>query len=1203
LHIQFSSLSAFRAETVRLVRSGRNSEELAREFEPSGQSIRNWVRQADIDEGYREFLTTAERAGLSRLRRENRILRDGEALGNVAAVLTPVSGQPIARPGAMPSPTDHAHPDQPHEARKLVTVLFSDLEGSTRLGETLDTEPLRALLLEYFEEMAAIIEVWGGSVQKYIGDAVVAVFGIPATHDDDAVRAVRAGLEMQDRLNQINPELRDHYGVELAMRIGINTGEVLASTDTARLLAGDVFNVASRIEGLAEPGTVVVGERTYYAIEGMFELRSLGEFVLKGKLEPQAVWRAVEPRLQETPRFDTEMVGRDAELAMLEALLGQAVAGGLPRLVIVVGEAGIGKSRLVAEFVSRQELRARTLGGRALPYGHGITYWPLREVLWEAAGIALDDTSQGAALKLRGLVEGLSRESVPDPGWLASALATTAGIGLDDNPFAALSPESAGEELQLAWPAFASALAADQPTLLVFEDVHWAEKPLLDMVEQLALRAVGPVLIVVTARPEFMERFPGWGARAIPSQISLGPLITGDFDRLIEQLAPGLDDDLRRRLLGSAGGNPFFAEEIARHAAHQVSDLVVGGRMLVPDNARAVIAARIDQLDPADREVLQSAAVIGEVFWPAPLERLHGRDILASLANLEQRGFITTRPTTSLVKQRELAFRHSLMCDVVYQSTPRRRLATTHAAVAEWTESLAADRREEFIEVVAHHYAAAAQPEIAGLAWHDDRGRREHIRTRAVETLIKAGTAARRRYSIDQAVEYADRALALAETDREHLTGLELKAAAYHAAARVNEAWPVYIQAVAAARAIGDEEDVSRVMAEATLLWARYGGAFATEEWKPQALDMMQRRLAEIGEERESLELAALLTGRSVSGRRGLVERTADQARADADRAVSISRRVDSQRLLSHALDAYEMVLREEGFCELGEVADQMVELAHEMVDRRQGHEMLVTAAIALTEVGRYEDSKRIGEIAHADAQTMGVHQRIHGIRASTGYMVPLGMLAELSAATAGIIDLATEDGRSLCDFGGGAVYGRALALFEQQRDDEARAVVEFFKTASPDPSRLPIVRLQLVERIRPFVGRDEAERLLEGTPEPTTTARRTYSIRVRLPMAVLAEDWAAAEQLIVEARSMAAPSCAPQMLVFADWAEAVRDGDVENARSALERLGEPYTAARLAVDFLGTMPPSQRTGMRASTTAALEAMGARASLIQLAMG
>lgn len=405
---------------------------------------------------------------------------------------------------------------------------------------------------------------------------------------------------------------------------------------------------------------------------------------------------------------------------------------------------------------------------------------------------------------------------------------------------------------------------------------------------------------------------------------------------------------------------------------------------------------------------------------------------------------------------------------------------------------------------------------------------------------------------------------------------------------------------MAAARSVGDEADISRVITEATLLWARYGGAFTREDWKPAAVDVVQTRLAEIGEEEESLELAALLTGRSVWGRRELFERTAEEVKADAERAISISEKLGAQKLLSHALDAYEMCLREEGFCELGDLADRMVKLGSEMLDSRQAHEMLITSAIALTEVGRYEDSREVGAIAHADAQAMGVHQRIHGIRALTGYMVPKGMFTELLEASEGLLELVIEDGGRVCDFGGGAVLGRALALFEQGRAQEGVQAVEFFQGALPDIKRIPIVELQVIERVRPFVGLEHAERLLKGVHDPSAPAHHLYSIRARLPMAVLRADWSEAETLIAEARELAEPCCAPQMLAFADWAESVRDGAVPRAQAALAALDEPYTAARLAVDFLGTIPASEGSDFRAATERTLESMGAQTTLAEL---
>jgi tetratricopeptide (TPR) repeat protein len=683
---------------------------------------------------------------------------------------------------------------------------------------------------------------------------------------------------------------------------------------------------------------------------------------------------------------------------------------------------------------------------------------------------------------------------------------------------------------------------------------------------------------------------------AIPSQISLGPLTADSFEQLMVQLLPDLDDDARHRLLDAAEGNPFFAEEIAR-ARDEGVDATAAEGVFVPDTARAALAARIDRLGVADREVLQDAAVIGEVFWPDPLIRIRGEDVRPSLATLERRGFIATRPTTSLPGQREIAFHHGLMREVAYQSISRRRLAATHAAVAEWTEELASDRRDEFIEVVAHHYAAAAQPETAGLAWLDDPPRREHIREKAIEALVGAGHAAHRRFSTDQAVDYADRALALAETERERLRALELKAAAYHAAARVDEAWSVYLDAVTAARGVGEETDISRVVTEATLLWARYGGAFTTEDWKPTAIDIVQTRLDEIGEEEETAELAALLTGRSVWGRRALFDRTPEQVKADAQRAISISERLGSNRLLSHALDAYGMSLRSQGFCGLGDLADRMVQLGAEMPDRRQSHEMRISSAIALAEIGRYRDSRAVASVAHADAQAMSVHQRIHGIAALTGSMVPNGEFAEVLSTSDDLFDLIVEDGGHICEFGGGGVVGRTLALFEQGAGEPA---TEFFEATLPGVQALSIIPLQLIERVRPFIGVERAERLLEEAHDSTEASYGLYAIRAQLPIAVSKADWPQAEALILRAREFAETCCAPQLVVFADWAESVREGSVRGAEQALASLNEPYTAARLAVDFLGLVPGQAGAALRTETERSLESMDARASLAEL---
>src|SRR5919201_5050290 len=459
-------------------------------------------------------------------------------------------------------------PSAREEERKLVTVLFADLTGSTALGEQLDPGRLRTLLSEYFGAMASVIESQGGVVEKFIGDAVMAVFGIPAAHEDDAERALRAALAMQARLEELNAEIATRHGVELAMRIGVNSGEVIAGTETDQfMVTGDVVNVAARLQQTAEPGDVAAGERTYLATRGAFATEPIEERALKGKSLPVRAWRVLGTAEPARPRgvlgISSRLVGRERELALLETLSRGTADEARPALVTILGQAGIGKSRLTEEFIAavRSGPEAPAVyRGRCLPYGEGITYWALREMLWAAAGILLDDAAEVAAEKLMKL----GRSVFDDDRSLDStevdrvlfALATTAGISLPENPLEGMSPESIGEELGLAWPRFLSALAGRHGTLVVIDDLHRGEPPLLDMVEHLVSRSTGPVFVLATARPELAEIRSGWSARPGMSQLNLEPLSETDAEELIDELLPNRGSGLRRRILSAAEGNP-----------------------------------------------------------------------------------------------------------------------------------------------------------------------------------------------------------------------------------------------------------------------------------------------------------------------------------------------------------------------------------------------------------------------------------------------------------------------------------------------------------------------------------------------------------------------------------------------------------------------------------------------------------------------
>jgi class 3 adenylate cyclase len=1132
----------------------------------------------------------------------------------VGAQFCAACGHPLERPAAR------------EEERKLVTILFADLTGSTTLGEQLDPERLRVLLAEYFAAMAAVIDSWGGTVEKFIGDAVMAVFGIPVLHEDDAERALRAALEMQARLGAMNPELAERHGVELAMRVGVNTGEVIAGTGGDQfMVTGDAVNVAARLQQTAEPGEVVAGERTQLAARGAFAFEPLAEKALKGKSLPVAAWRLVGEvelvRPRGVPGISARLVGRETELTLLETLYRRAVAEGRPALVTILGQAGIGKTRLTEEFVARAAAgseAAAVYRGRCLPYGQGITYWALREILWSATGILLDDSGAEAAEKLRRLVHGLLDGSAPDSSEadrVLFALATSAGIAVPGNPLDELSPESIGEELGLAWPRLVSALAQERPTLVIVEDLHWAEPPLLDMIEHLVSRSSGRLLLLATARPEFAEMRPAWSARPAMSQIALEPLNVEQTQELVSELLPESAGGLRQRVLAAAEGNPFFAEEIVRHLVDQGA--VAGGdggaaqaeadvRIAIPDTVRALLAARIDALPVEEKLVLQEAAAVGRVFWTTTLESMRPESrIRDALRGLEDKGLVVTQATSSLPGETELVFRHGLTREVAYESVPKGRRARAHADVGRWLEVLAGDRREEYVDLLAYHYESASSPEHADLAWPGDPEAREEVRAKAVAALIDAGEAAKTRFAVDQARGFADRALTLAATEPERLAALELKAEAGHAGVRPGEAWPCYLEALEVAERIGDRETASRLRARATLFWARYRGAFTGDEWKASAIAIVDRGLEEAGEESLTFETGALLAGRSCLGLWELGERATEDCIRDAERAVEIAETIGSPVLLSYALDALAAVVSEEGFCGSTELGERLLEASKAVADRWGAHEMLVTAALCLSEAGRFETASATAEEAAREALNLSPHHRLHGAAAQTAVLLARGRMDELLDATAQAVDLVVEEGMHTCFHGLQALAGSALAAFEAGERSRATSALEVFD-AVKEGALLPGYGYQTIETLQPVVGHENALQRLDEQPPPPATSSRIYRLRAELPLRALAGDWKRYAEASAAARELARTACAPSLEWIADWGEAVHlasAGRSEEAvakataaLAALDAYGERYRAARLLVDLLPALDAASATELAGPAALRLEEMGALAS-------
>ena len=662
-----------------------------------------------------------------------------------------------------------AAPVAPHrEERKFVTVVYADMVGSTARAERLDPEDVRAILAPYHARLRQELEHYGGTVEKFIGDAVVAVFGAPVAHEDDPERAVRAALSILDAIRELNEQTP---GLELQVRIGVSTGEALVavSARTAEgegMVSGDVMNTGARIQAAAAPGTVLVGEQTYRATERKIEYRATDPIAAKGKADPIPVWEAVEAR----SRFGvdlagpgrTTLVGREREIDLLAAALARVRADRSPELVTLVGVPGIGKSRLVYELSRIVEDDPDLIfwrQGRSLPYGDGVTFWALGEMVKAHAGILETDSGADTTAKLAGTVGGLVADE-RDARWVESHLRPLVGLGTES-----LESADRGQEAFAAWRGFLEAVAEERPLVLVFEDLHWADDGMLDFVDALAERVSGvPLLVLCTARPELLERRPGWGGgKRNAATLTLAPLDDASTARLIAALLDRavLPAETQSALLQRAGGNPLYAEEYVR----MLSDR--GDRDLpLPETVQGIVAARLDLLGDDEKALLQDAAVLGKVFWTDALASLSGLERLEledRLLGLERKEFVHRERRSAVAGEAQYAFRHVLVRDVAYGQMPRSARADRHGRAAEWIESLAPDRAEDRSEMLAHHYLAAL--DYARSAGHET----EALVVRAAPALQEAGDRAFALKAFPAAARYYASALELAELDSKRL--------------------------------------------------------------------------------------------------------------------------------------------------------------------------------------------------------------------------------------------------------------------------------------------------------------------------------------------------------------------------------------------------------------------------------------------------
>jgi class 3 adenylate cyclase/tetratricopeptide (TPR) repeat protein len=1053
----------------------------------------------------------------------------------------PACGVPVAEPAAG------------GDMLKLVTVLFADVVGSTARAEDLDPEDTRALMADFFEAMAEEIRAEGGTIEKFVGDAIMAVFGVPQTHEDDPVRAVRAAWRMLGRLERWN-ESR-HAGERLEIRIGVNTGNVIAAGVPGQdlLVTGDAVNVAARLQQAASPGQIVAGERTARGAEAFFAFRPLPSLELKGKGAPVGAFSVAGERDAPEPRgvpgLRTPLVGRHRELDILRAAFARVQDERLPALVTVLGDAGVGKSRLVREFVGSLNVQTKVAVGRCLPYGEGVTLWPLGEVLKGETLVLENDPHDVVVGKITALVEeAVPAEIAPDRSAIVAALASTIGF----EP-AQADPRGAYRELLSAWRALLAGLAAARPLVVVVEDLHWADATMLEVLDDLAAHVEGPVLFLCTARSDLLRTRPDWGGgKRNYSALPLDPLRPEEGAQLVSLLldVEELPPEVKTRILERAEGNPFFIEEIVRRLIDEGLITFESGRWRaareigcvdIPDTVQGVILARIDLLAPAEKRVLQRAAVIGRTFWSSPVHHLTGEDDQdAVLQVLCRRELVVERLSSSMGGETEYQFKHVLIRDVAYESLPRRDRAAAHVQVAEWIEQ-SGERASEVVELLAHHY------DIAASMTGDDA-----LRARARTLYLTASESATRRFAIAQVSHFTQRAVDLSLPGPERVEALEAVGDLCDLTLQGDGAWKAYTDAIAELE--DDQAGFGRLAGKAAVMATRWYGVMQTHPPSEDIDHLIDRGLKAVGEG-DSHERASLLTARAfLQEQYGPRDEAGEQAARDA---VEIAERLSDPDLLSGALDALaSWPLFQGRHGEAYRAVRRRLDLVPEITQLREIGDTYAMAAWCATHIGLYGEA-----IQHATTvQRPGLEPHVY-IHALAWRAVSRFMTGDWDGALADqerIEQLMEGDPREVPPPAHIRAYS-VTALCHELRGNRSEA--ERYLAVVRKALQLGVMhRLRIGDtayaaRALAHQGRaDEARELF-----PLTERSQSTSTLLEALCDVVAEheDWTAGEAILARARDEATECELLALPCFADRLEGRMRGDPVLLRRSADGFGE----------------------------------------------
>jgi class 3 adenylate cyclase/tetratricopeptide (TPR) repeat protein len=714
-----------------------------------------------------------------------------------------------------------------HELRKTVTIVFVDVIESTRLAEDLDPESLRRVMVRYFETVSDVLGRHGGRVEKFIGDAVMAVFGVPTVHEDDALRAIRAAAEVREELENLNRELERERGVRIQVRTGVNSGEVFVGAGAVEhsFVTGDAVNVAARLQQAARPGEILIGDATRRLARDAVVVEEMDSFTVRGKEDPVVAWRlinVVEGAPSFTRRLDAPLVGRSRELGHLRLAFERAVEERTNYLFTILGPAGIGKSRLAAELVRMLSKQARIVSGRCLAYGKGITYWPLREIVQDLTrdqpgatiGALLKDEADGDAIAAR----------------------VSGAIGRSE-------VRGTAEETFWAVRRLFEALARERPLIVVFEDIHWAEPTLLDLIDHVAEWSRGaPILLLCLARPELLDNRPNWGGGKLNSaSLMLDALTQGEANDLIRHLVGEggfvgereVTPELRREITEKGDGNPLFVEQMLALLAERPET----ASLEIPPTIQMLLAARLDGLPDDERMVIERAAVAGTRFWQGAIVDLvppERRESVPKVFQLLVRKELIRPDPTVIPGEEGYRFRHILIRDAAYVAIPKKVRAELHERFATFIETSASARVTEIEEIIGYHFeqAFAYRAELAPV---DDRA--ADLAARAAHRLAAAGRRALARGDVSAAANLLSRTAALLPPNApERIQLLPTLGGALVVAGELERAEAVLVEAIAAGAAAGDRR---------VELHARLEHAFLRALTEPDVSVEQLRRVAE----------------------------------------------------------------------------------------------------------------------------------------------------------------------------------------------------------------------------------------------------------------------------------------------------------------------------------------------------------------------